>query len=52
MKHKGLEAFIEKIDAEDSKDSKPNNTISDTAKAMKLELEEGLKEIDALDPIE
>ena len=49
MNNKELEAFIEKIDAEDSK---PNNSISDTAKAMKLELEEGLKDIDALDPIE
>ena len=70
MKHKGLEAFIEKIDGEDikdsketkdtkdskdlkeTKDSKPTKSISKTAKAMKLELEEGLKDIDALDPIE
>ena len=36
----------------ETKDTKPTKSISKTAKAMKLELEEGLKDIDALDPIE
>ena len=70
MNNPALEAFIEKVDREetedsketkDSKDSKETkgsketkatNSIADTAKSMKQELEEGLKEIDALDPIE
>ena len=67
MNNKGLEAFIEKVDLEetedsketkdtkdskDSKDSKATNSIADTAKSMKQTLEEGLKEIDDLDPVE
>ena len=64
MNNKGLEAFIEKVDMEetedsketkdskDSKETKATNSIADTAKSMKQELEEGLKVIDELDPIE
>ena len=65
--NKGIEEFMNKLEGEDikdskdtkdskdlkeTKDSKPTKSISKTAKAMKLELEEGLKDIDALDPIE
>ena len=59
MNHKALESFIEKIDGEVvaeeprvTPQSKPKDSIADTAKSMKQELEDGLKEIDALDPIE
>ena len=59
MNHKALESFIEKIDGEVvaeeprvTPQSKPKDSIADTAKSMKQELEEGLKEIDELDPIE
>ena len=70
MNNKGLEAFIEKVDLEETedsketkdtkdskdlketKDSKATNSIANTAKSMKQQLEEGLKEIDDLDPVE
>ena len=59
MNHKALESFIEKIDGEVvaeeprvTPQNKPKDSIADTAKSMKQELEEGLKEIDELDPIE
>ena len=70
MNNKGLEAFIEKVDLEETEDSKETkdskdlketkdsqetkatNSIADTAKSMKEQLEEGLKEIDDLDPVE
>ena len=59
MKHKGLEAFIEKIDGEVvaeeptvTPQNKPKDSIATVAKSMKQELEEGLKEIDDLDPVE
>ena len=52
---KTTESFIEKVDAEVVKDKpqdKPKETIANVAKSMKQQLEEGLKEIDQLDPIE
>ena len=59
MNHKALESFIEKIDGEVvaeeprvTPQNKPKDSIADTAKSMKQELEDGLKEIDELDPIE
>ena len=55
MNNQALENFLVRIDGEEtknSKETKATNSISDTAKSMKLELEEGLKEIDQLDPIE
>tara|TARA_Y100001968_G_C19411068_1_gene746326 strand:- start:466 stop:1728 length:1263 start_codon:yes stop_codon:yes gene_type:complete len=67
MNNPALEAFIEKVDREETedsketkdskdlketKDSKATNSIADTAKSMKQTLEEGLKEIDDLDPVE
>ena len=51
MNNKALENFLEKIDKEDFKETKgfkPKDSIADKAKSMKLELEEGLKEIDEL----
>ena len=59
MNHKALESFIEKIDgevvAEEPKvtpQSKLKDSIATVAKSMKQQLEEGLKEIDDLDPVE
>ena len=67
MNNPALEAFIEKVDREETEDSKETkdskdlketketkatNSIADTAKSMKQTLEEGLKEIDDLDPVE
>ena len=52
---KTTKSFIEKVDAEVVKDKpqdKPKDTIASVAKSMKQKLEEGLKEIDKLDPIE
>ena len=58
MNNPALEAFIEKVDREETEDSKDlketkaTNSIANTAKSMKQTLEEGLKEIDDLDPVE
>ena len=64
MNNQALENFLVRIEGEETEDSKETkdskatketkatNSIADTAKSMKQELEEGLKEIDALDPIE
>ena len=64
MNNQALENFLVRIegeetedsketkDSKDSKETKATNSIADTAKSMKQELEDGLKEIDALDPIE
>ena len=59
MNHPGLESFIAKIDGEivaeepvAKPQDKPKESISTVAKSMKQQLEEGLKEIDKLDPIE
>ena len=48
------ESFIKKVDAEviDKPQGKPKDSIATVAKSMKQKLEEGLKEIDQLDPIE
>ena len=59
MNHKALESFIEKIDGEVvaeepnvTPQNKPKDSIATVAKSMKQTLEEGLKEIDDLDPVE
>ena len=59
MNNKALERFLHKIDGEVIAEepimkpqNKPKDSIAQTAKSMKLELEEGLKENDELDPIE
>ena len=59
MNHKALESFIEKIDGEVvaeeptvTPQNKPKDSIATVAKSMKQQLEEGLKEIDDLDPVE
>ena len=64
MNNQALENFLVRIegeetedsketkDSKDSKETKATNSIADTAKSMKQELEDGLKEIDELDPIE
>ena len=59
MNHKALESFIEKIDGEVvaeeptvTPQNKQKDSIANVAKSMKQQLEEGLKEIDDLDPVE
>tara|TARA_A100001011_G_scaffold289409_1_gene300587 strand:- start:182 stop:1426 length:1245 start_codon:yes stop_codon:yes gene_type:complete len=54
MDNKDMEAIIDRIDREDSKETKPKpkDSIATVAKSMKQQLEEGLKEIDDLDPVE
>ena len=58
MNNKALESFLEKIDGEVIAEepikpqNKPKDSIATVAKSMKQQLEEGLKEIDDLDPVE
>ena len=54
MKNKGLETFVKNFHGEivEVVQDKPKQTIANKAKSMKQQLEEGLKEIDQLDPIE
>ena len=54
MKNKGLETFVKNFHGEivEVVQDKPKETIANKAKSMKQQLEEGLKQIDQLDPIE
>ena len=54
MNNKGLETFVKNFHGEivEVVQDKPKQTIANKAKSMKQQLEEGLKEIDQLDPIE
>ena len=51
MNNEALENFLVKIDGEETQ-PKPKDSIAAVARSMKQELEEGLKEIDELDPVE
>ena len=51
MNNEALENFLIKIDGEKTQ-QKPKDSIAAVARSMKQELEEGLKEIDELDPVE
>ena len=54
MNNKGLETFVKNFHGEivEVVKDKPKETIANKAKSMKQQLEEGLKQIDQLDPIE
>ena len=54
MDNKDMEAIIDRIDREETEETKPKpkDSIATVAKSMKQQLEEGLKEIDDLDPVE
>ena len=54
MKNKGLETFVKNFHGEivEVVQDKPKETIANKAKSMKQQLEEGLKQIDQLVPIE
>ena len=54
MNNKGLETFVKNFHGEivEVVQDKPKETIANKAKSMKQQLEEGLKQIDQLDPIE
>jgi len=54
MDNKDMEAIINRIDMEETGGTKPKpkDSIATVAKSMKQQLEEGLKEIDDLDPVE